>query len=318
MIIRIKKNETPYIVLDVTALRDKSLSAQAKGVHTYLMTLPDSWTVRMTEVVNHFSDGYAAISSAFNELIEHGYVTKVRANANGKGDWKISVFETPQTDDMIYNLSVIEEAKRKASKKSTPTKKGISIDELLELMPEKFQHKKMWEQWLEHRSSIGSPFTPIAAKCLRDKVIGCTREQLEAAISESIIKGWVGVFPRKDCPSSAPAETLTLPKSSSPTLTSMEERLVKIIGSYVTEDITIAVKLTAAKKIIHYASLLPGDWNNPDTVKGHYRSIPQFCHSLFENVPPYIVLHKTESRLTQFQNDQERKLGVSLRTGRAI
>ena len=38
-----KKRDNPYLTIDKTALNDKRLTWQAKGLHAYLMGLPDDW-----------------------------------------------------------------------------------------------------------------------------------------------------------------------------------------------------------------------------------------------------------------------------------
>lgn len=89
--------KTKFTVLDNTCVQDKELSWKSKGVHTYLMSLPDDWKIYITELVNHSTDGKAALYSAIQELEKHGYVRKIRnRRENGRFDSTVYyVFEKP-------------------------------------------------------------------------------------------------------------------------------------------------------------------------------------------------------------------------------
>lgn len=69
-----------YTVLDNTCIKDSRLSWKAKGVHTYLMSLPDDWKIYLSEVVKHSTDGKDALNSAIKELIHFGYIQKKGQN----------------------------------------------------------------------------------------------------------------------------------------------------------------------------------------------------------------------------------------------
>jgi len=61
---------------------------------------------------------------------------------------------------------------------------------------------ELWSDWIEHRRLIKKPFTELAAKQLATKLeaIESSGHKAEAAMRESIINGWQGVFPPKDKP----------------------------------------------------------------------------------------------------------------------
>jgi len=101
-IIRAKKDYN-YSVICNTALRRDDISAKAKGLYAYIMTLPDDWKIYASELVKHFSDGKDSIASAFRELEAKGYITKVRVqDKSGKfGGWDYTVYERPITDKPI-------------------------------------------------------------------------------------------------------------------------------------------------------------------------------------------------------------------------
>lgn len=314
MIIRVKKKVTPFVVLDVTALRDKTLSLQAKGLHAYLMTLPDNWKIRLTELATHFSNGYSSFHSAFEELISAGYAKKVRTNSEGRGDWKVNVYETPQTDDKLFDEAKTEEATRLPEKQKAKKLEGITVTDLVLLMPSHLQDPVLWREWIAHRIAIRRPFTIPAGKILSSKLkdfsIGAVRE----AVHDSIMKGWTGVFPRTvDCPSSVATGTPATLSLGNP----VEDKLVAMLRCKGTVG-SKGAEYAAAQLIVQRWDRLPGSPNDPDTVKGHYGSVFKFCRSLLDGVPIHVLIFKTQNHMDNFIRKEEQKLGMSFKTGRGL
>jgi hypothetical protein len=101
-IIRRHKTES-YSVISNHCLRNKCLSAKAKGIFAYIMTLPDDWKLYRTELVNHFSDGKDSLRAGFDELIEAGYIiqTQLRDEAGKMAGWEYDIHETPPEEKPI-------------------------------------------------------------------------------------------------------------------------------------------------------------------------------------------------------------------------
>lgn len=98
-IIRVKKNGN-FTIMSNVHLRDKRLSWKAKGLLSYILSLPDDWELYQKELVNHSSDGLQSTRTAFNQLVELGYITKHQhRNEEGKfGDVEYTVFEHGNTE----------------------------------------------------------------------------------------------------------------------------------------------------------------------------------------------------------------------------
>jgi hypothetical protein len=75
MILRIKRHQTNFVMIDAVALRNPRMSCRAKGLLAYLLTLPDNWVVMVSELEKHFSDGRFSLQKAFRELRDHGHAT---------------------------------------------------------------------------------------------------------------------------------------------------------------------------------------------------------------------------------------------------
>lgn len=74
MIIRVKKKDDPYVRIDKHFINDPTLSLKAKGIMTYLLSKPDSWHVRIGDLVNQNKDGEKAVRSGIHELIDARYL----------------------------------------------------------------------------------------------------------------------------------------------------------------------------------------------------------------------------------------------------
>ena len=70
---------------------------KAKGLHCYMLSMPDDWVFHREELVKHFSDGIKALRAALKELEEFGYVRIFAERVKGKiVGWHTVVFETPE------------------------------------------------------------------------------------------------------------------------------------------------------------------------------------------------------------------------------
>lgn len=94
----VKDKDNRYVRLNVGAANDERLSYKAVGIHTYIMTKPDGWEANETDIARRHCDGLASVRSGVKELIQHGYMVRIRiidAQKRVKG-WRIDTFETPE------------------------------------------------------------------------------------------------------------------------------------------------------------------------------------------------------------------------------
>lgn len=96
-----QRKKEKFTILDNTCIQDCNLSWKAKGVHTYLMSLPEDWKIHISEIVNHSCDGKAALYSAIQMLEQHGYIKKIRnRRKDGCFDNTVyQVFEVPEKSE---------------------------------------------------------------------------------------------------------------------------------------------------------------------------------------------------------------------------
>jgi len=113
---RAKDRENPYVMIDREIFQNSTLSWKAKGLLGYLLSRPDDWIVRMTDLAKQSTDGMAAIRTAVKELEDAGYMVRQREQDDeGKFQWTVEVHEVPMQpstenhhmdDPTIYRLSI--------------------------------------------------------------------------------------------------------------------------------------------------------------------------------------------------------------------
>ena len=99
--IRRAKHEKNYTVILNSTIQDSSLSWKARGLHHYVLSLPDDWSICIAHLTEQsLSDGEATVKSALKELEAQGYLSKVRLKDDRGRFSKVvwDIYETPQVD----------------------------------------------------------------------------------------------------------------------------------------------------------------------------------------------------------------------------
>ncbi|HAT7923594.1 TPA: replication protein [Legionella pneumophila] len=119
-VLRIHKKQQNFVILDKTCLNDDSLSWGAKGLHAYLMSLPDDWKVRVSDLRERATNGRDAVRGFLGELEQAGYIQKsaCRDDASGRfGGIEYFVLEIPERQ----NPGRIPEPEKPSSVKNEQT-----------------------------------------------------------------------------------------------------------------------------------------------------------------------------------------------------
>ena len=94
MAIRRAKRDSNFTMISNVGLKDKRLSFKAKGLLSYMLSLPDDWVFYESEIVNHATDGKQSVRTGMKELEKFGYLVKEqKRNSKGKFakiDWVVS------------------------------------------------------------------------------------------------------------------------------------------------------------------------------------------------------------------------------------
>ena len=96
-VFRIEKN-TNYTVMSNYHLRDIRLSYKAKGLLSFMLSLPDDWDYSINGLVAVSKESIKAIRNILEELKENDYlvINQVR-KPNGQYEYEYHIFEKPDT-----------------------------------------------------------------------------------------------------------------------------------------------------------------------------------------------------------------------------
>lgn len=117
----------PFAQIPNAMLQDPSLSAKAKGLLAFLLSLPEDWVIYKSNLGNFFSDGYDSLISGWKELEAAGYVLSVRMiDANGmfKG-WNHVVYYEPQLARLSSDSGISEIGKPEIGKIGSIQRKNL-------------------------------------------------------------------------------------------------------------------------------------------------------------------------------------------------
>ena len=111
-IIKIKKRDNPYVMIDKAIADDCRLSWKAKGLLLYLLSKPNDWQVYLKELALRAKDGLKSVQSGIKELLAVGYIERHRIR-NQEGQYvgmeyivrekPSSPVETPQTQNGVVD-----------------------------------------------------------------------------------------------------------------------------------------------------------------------------------------------------------------------
>lgn len=99
-VFKIEKNQN-YIVMSNHHLRDRNLSYKAKGLLSFMLSLPDDWDYSLAGLCSISKESRDGIRSILKELQEYHYVEieKVRGN-KGYFEYNYLIYEIPHFIDL--------------------------------------------------------------------------------------------------------------------------------------------------------------------------------------------------------------------------
>ncbi len=83
MIVNRVEKRGNFTTIDNGYLNDEDLSFKAKGILTYLLSLPDDWVVHIGHIVTKSKDGISSFRTGLSELIDKGYLKRYPIKEDG-------------------------------------------------------------------------------------------------------------------------------------------------------------------------------------------------------------------------------------------
>jgi hypothetical protein len=162
----------------------------ALAIYTYLLTKPEAWVVRRQEIFDHFGIGRHSYDKAMNMLKDMGlvWVADVRGDDGRLMGKQIVVEQTPSaTPNCMISRKSAEPTVGSSDhleKKRIPREEEIGI--------------RGWDEWVQYRKELKKPMTPSTVNRQVKQLENHTPEVQQAMITQSIEKGWTGLFEIKE------------------------------------------------------------------------------------------------------------------------
>jgi hypothetical protein len=91
VVIRVEKNNN-YTVMSNYHLRERGMSWKAKGLMSYLLSLPDDWEISIENLSYNARDGIDSVRSALDELVVFGYLERPGRSRDERGRLRESIY----------------------------------------------------------------------------------------------------------------------------------------------------------------------------------------------------------------------------------
>ena len=212
---RIKNKTDNFTIVANEIFQRSDVSARAKGIYAYIMTLPDDWKIYKSEIYKHFSEGITAIDTAFKELEELGYITKERHKGEGGkfSGWDYTIKESVEkTDPMENRLSdnpksgnqqlLSTNSSQRTNKQSTNKQSTEKLNTEEKEFFDNGELNQIFLDFIADRKKRNKKMTDKAIELTVKKLKGFRSDSSRIkAITESIANGWIGIFePAEDSP----------------------------------------------------------------------------------------------------------------------
>jgi ribosomal protein L32 len=119
---RLKTKTGNFTIMVNEVFQRSDLSAKAKGIYGYIMTLPDDWVIRKQELYTHFAEGKAALDTGFAELECAGYINK-RLLRDGHG-------HITATEYTVYESAEMNDLPKSDNRKTVPQEANSPLSDL--------------------------------------------------------------------------------------------------------------------------------------------------------------------------------------------
>lgn len=133
---KVYKPKCSFTIVCNTWLKDKNLSAKAKGILCFMQSVSEDWDYSINGLATQFNDGVESIRSGIKELVDAGYITWTRhrdENGRVRGN-DVYLHEIPvEHKSENTNSGKTQTGENDNNKEKTITKQRISNDNKLSL-----------------------------------------------------------------------------------------------------------------------------------------------------------------------------------------
>lgn len=143
-VFRIEKTNN-YTVMSNYHLKDINLSYRAKGLLSFMLSLPDDWDYSVKGLVKVSKESIKAIRSTLKELEDMGYLIRTRIQLdNVRFDYEYAIYETPYTQKgHAVNGYTLQDTK--INTKETNIKEKDKIDKTINMITKELINRNFIE-----------------------------------------------------------------------------------------------------------------------------------------------------------------------------
>ena len=195
------KNKVNFTQVSNGLLKDKRISWKAKGIMSYLLSLPEDWKFYMSELETHATDGVSSFRSGMKELKEFGYVERYPVKDEFTKKvlyWETVLNEDAYLDDSVKNPQVEKPQVEKPQVEfpqvenrtlqilsNTNTKNNNINNNIIPSSKneeEEANMQKLFEHWNSKKVTVHKELKPIMKKSIKARLKNYSYEQISEAI----------------------------------------------------------------------------------------------------------------------------------------
>ncbi|HEY5563160.1 MAG TPA: hypothetical protein VIK72_15660 [Clostridiaceae bacterium] len=106
-----KDKDNPYIIINKKPIENLNMSWKAKGILTFILSLPNDWVLHMSHLIKQSTEGERATRSGITELVDNNYMQRYAIYNKGRiTGWEYEICEWGYRDDeMIKCIKTINQ-----------------------------------------------------------------------------------------------------------------------------------------------------------------------------------------------------------------
>ncbi|MEU6389933.1 hypothetical protein [Streptomyces sp. NPDC046939] len=158
--------------------RHRDLSLQARGLLTYLLSLPDVNGATVERITAKVPNGRRSVSEAMNELIAHGYYKRARVQDPETGKWVTitSVTDSPEGSGSPSDRSPAVGAPTGQVVGGSPKgEKDLGCNDLPTVLPDQAAGAECVNEGEGQQSHQNEDKTPATADAVTGRAVECLR-----------------------------------------------------------------------------------------------------------------------------------------------
>ena len=123
----IKEYTNKFTIISNSEVQDKRLSWKARGIFSYLWSMPDDWDFYEVEIAKHAPDGRDSLRSGLTELEEYGYLKRERVRNNGRLGGAVWIITDSPMSKSEKSTPMLENATQESPMLEKSTQTGATL-----------------------------------------------------------------------------------------------------------------------------------------------------------------------------------------------